>query len=93
MFVQTKYFYIHLAAIFEWMLSVNLEMFELSYVVEFSFFSSYMISNLLSKREEEKPLMLQMSWYEAATVRVEENEEGLNNTSVRTVTGPWLKEQ
>ncbi|XP_067466236.1 transmembrane protein 150A [Thunnus thynnus] len=61
LFAQDEYFYIHLSAIFEWMLSVNLELFELSYVVEFSFFSSFMLSNLLSKREEEKPLMIQMS--------------------------------
>ncbi|CAK6953207.1 transmembrane protein 150A [Scomber scombrus] len=61
LFVQTEYYYKHLAAIFEWMLSVNLELFELSFVVEFSVFSSFMISNLLSKREEEKPLMIQMS--------------------------------
>ncbi|XP_056252106.1 transmembrane protein 150A isoform X1 [Seriola aureovittata] len=61
LFAQKDYFYIHLSAIFEWMLSVNLELFELSYAVEFYFFSSFMISNLLSKREEEKPLMLTMS--------------------------------
>uniref|UniRef100_A0A8D0A2G4 Uncharacterized protein n=1 Tax=Sander lucioperca TaxID=283035 RepID=A0A8D0A2G4_SANLU len=61
--VQTidEYFYIHLSAIFEWMLSINLELFELSFAVEFCFFSSFMLSNLLSKREEEKPLMMTMS--------------------------------
>ncbi|KAF3842076.1 hypothetical protein F7725_024027, partial [Dissostichus mawsoni] len=58
--VQTidQYFYVHLSAIFEWMLSVNLELFELSFAVEFCFFSSFMISNLLTKREEEKPLII-----------------------------------
>uniref|UniRef100_A0A3P9J4B8 Si:dkey-228d14.5 n=1 Tax=Oryzias latipes TaxID=8090 RepID=A0A3P9J4B8_ORYLA len=61
LFVQEKYFYIHLSAVFEWMLSVNLELFELSYAMEFLFFSSFMISNLLSRREEEKPLILTMS--------------------------------
>lgn len=61
LFAQTQYFYLHLSAVFEWMLSVNLELFELSYAVEFIFFSSFMISNLLSKREEEKPLMMTMS--------------------------------
>ncbi|KAM3606650.1 uncharacterized protein V6R79_020526 [Siganus canaliculatus] len=58
LFAQNEYFYRHLSALFEWMLSVNLELFELSYAVEFCFFSSFMISNLLSKRDEEKPLML-----------------------------------
>uniref|UniRef100_UPI0037E908A7 transmembrane protein 150A n=1 Tax=Semicossyphus pulcher TaxID=241346 RepID=UPI0037E908A7 len=61
LFTQDEYFYIHLSALFEWMLSLNLELFELSYAVEFCFFSSYMISNLLTKREEEKPLMLTLS--------------------------------
>ncbi|XP_026211820.1 frag1/DRAM/Sfk1 family protein [Anabas testudineus] len=61
LFAQEDYFYVHLSAVFEWMLSVNLELFELSYAVEFCFFSSFMLSNLLSKREEEKPLMMTMS--------------------------------
>ncbi|XP_070697397.1 transmembrane protein 150A [Pempheris klunzingeri] len=61
LFAQEKYFYVHLSAIFEWMLSVNLELFELSFVVEFCFFSSFMLSNLLSKRDEEKPLMMTMT--------------------------------
>lgn len=61
LFAQDDYVYIHLSAVFEWMLSVNLELFELSFAVEFCFFSSYMISNLLSAREEEKPLMIRMS--------------------------------
>ncbi|XP_035461081.1 transmembrane protein 150A isoform X2 [Scophthalmus maximus] len=61
LFAQDRYFYIHLSAVFEWMLSVNLELFELSYVVEFCFFSSFMLSNLLNKREEEKPLIIKMS--------------------------------
>nr|XP_020457539.1 transmembrane protein 150A-like [Monopterus albus] len=58
LFPQNEYFYVHLSAIFEWILSINLELFELSYTVEFCFFSSFMISNLLDKREEEKPLMM-----------------------------------
>lgn len=61
LFAQDEYFYLHLSAVFEWMLSVNLELFELSYVAEFAFFSSFMISNLLSKRDEEKPLMMGLS--------------------------------
>ncbi|XP_028279046.1 transmembrane protein 150A [Parambassis ranga] len=61
LFVQGKYFYLHLSAIFEWSLSVNLQLFELSYAVEFYFFSSFMLSNLLGRREEEKPLIIQMS--------------------------------
>ncbi|KAK5610414.1 hypothetical protein CRENBAI_005122 [Crenichthys baileyi] len=59
--VTKEYFYNHLSAVFEWTLSVNLQMFELTYAVEFFFFSSFMLSNLLSKREEEKPLILTMS--------------------------------
>ncbi|XP_031695698.1 transmembrane protein 150A isoform X1 [Anarrhichthys ocellatus] len=61
LFAQNEYYYVHLSAIFEWMLSANLELFELSFVVEFWFFSSFMLSNLLSRREEEKPLMMTMS--------------------------------
>ncbi|XP_076022650.1 transmembrane protein 150A [Genypterus blacodes] len=61
LFTQDEYRYVHLSAVFEWMLSVNLEMFELSYAAEFYFFSSYMLANVLSRREEEKPLMLSMS--------------------------------
>ncbi|KAF6731425.1 Transmembrane protein 150A [Oryzias melastigma] len=61
LFPQEEYFYKHISAIFEWMLSVNLELFELSYITEFFFFSSFMISNLLGRREEEKPLILTMS--------------------------------
>ncbi|XP_056291093.1 transmembrane protein 150A [Pseudoliparis swirei] len=60
-FAQEEYYYVHLSAIFEWMLSFNLELFELSFVVEFWFFSSFMLSNLLNRREEEKPLMLTLS--------------------------------
>ncbi|XP_059215690.1 transmembrane protein 150A [Centropristis striata] len=61
LFAQEEYYYVHLSAIFEWMLSLNLELFELSFAVEFYFFGSYMISNLLNKREEEKHLMMSMS--------------------------------
>ncbi|XP_034463850.1 transmembrane protein 150A [Hippoglossus hippoglossus] len=60
LFPQNVYFYVHIAAIFEWMISANLELFELSYAVEFYFFSSFMVSNLLNKRGEEKPLMMTM---------------------------------
>ncbi|XP_028324467.1 transmembrane protein 150A isoform X2 [Gouania willdenowi] len=61
LYVQDDYIYSHLAAVFEWMLSFNLELFEISFAVEFAFFSSYMVSNLLNTREEEKPLMLRLS--------------------------------
>ncbi|XP_047459133.1 transmembrane protein 150A [Mugil cephalus] len=61
LFVQSGYFYSHLAAVFEWMLNVNLDLFELSYTVEFVYFSSYMVTNLLTKRDEEKPLMMTMT--------------------------------
>ncbi|XP_061646570.1 transmembrane protein 150A [Phyllopteryx taeniolatus] len=57
-FSHHDYYNVHLSAVFEWILSANLELFELSYVVEFSFFSSYMLSNLYSHREEERPFML-----------------------------------
>ncbi|XP_015238484.1 PREDICTED: transmembrane protein 150A-like [Cyprinodon variegatus] len=61
LFVQEEYFYHHLSAVFEWSLSVNIQMFELTYTAEFFFFSSFMVSNLLSQREEEKPLIISMS--------------------------------
>ncbi|XP_055358396.1 transmembrane protein 150A [Betta splendens] len=61
LFAQDQNFYVHLSAVFEWMLSINLELFELTYAMEFCFFSSFMLSNLLSRREEEKPLMMPMS--------------------------------
>ncbi|RXN24829.1 transmembrane protein 150A-like [Labeo rohita] len=57
-FIQESYFYKHIAAVFEWFLCVNLELYELSYTVEFYFFSSSMLSVLLSKKDEEKPLIL-----------------------------------
>lgn len=62
MYAQHHYQAMHLSAVFEWTLSANLELFELSYVVEFSFFYSWMLSNLLGKRQEQKPLILSMSW-------------------------------
>jgi len=61
LYAQASYSTMHLSAVFEWTLSLNLELFELSYVVEFSFFSSWMLSNLLGRREEQKPLILAMS--------------------------------
>ncbi|XP_066535374.1 transmembrane protein 150A [Hoplias malabaricus] len=57
-FVQKDYYYKHISAVFEWILSVNLEIFELSYAVEFCFFSSAMLSVILERRAEEKPLIL-----------------------------------
>lgn len=60
-FTQDSYPYMHLCAVFEWTLSANLELFELSYAVEFCFFSSFMLSNLLAQRGEEKPLMMALS--------------------------------
>lgn len=57
-FAQTDYFYRHISAVFEWTLSVNVELFELSFVVEFFFFSSSMLSTILGKRDEEKSLIL-----------------------------------
>ncbi|TNM99973.1 hypothetical protein fugu_013006 [Takifugu bimaculatus] len=48
-------------SVFEWMLSVNLQLFELSFAVEFCFFSSFMLANIFGKQEDEKPLMLTMS--------------------------------
>ncbi|KAG7265105.1 hypothetical protein CRUP_018233 [Coryphaenoides rupestris] len=61
LYTQASYSAMHLSAVFEWTLSLNLELFELSYVVEFSFFSSWMLSNLLGRREEQKALILAMS--------------------------------
>ncbi|CAB1312823.1 unnamed protein product, partial [Coregonus sp. 'balchen'] len=58
LFVQEEYKYKHLAAVFEWILSANLELFELSFAVEFCFFSSSMLSTLLGKKDEEKPILL-----------------------------------
>uniref|UniRef100_A0A671NNB2 Si:dkey-228d14.5 n=1 Tax=Sinocyclocheilus anshuiensis TaxID=1608454 RepID=A0A671NNB2_9TELE len=56
-FIQEDYFFRHISAVFEWFLCVNLELYELSYTVEFYFFSSSMLSVLLAKKEE-KPLIL-----------------------------------
>ncbi|ROK15792.1 Transmembrane protein 150A [Anabarilius grahami] len=58
LFIQEDYFYKHISAVFEWFLCVNLELYELSYSVEFYFFSSSMLSVLLAKKEEEKPLIM-----------------------------------
>lgn len=60
-FCQREAYYVHLSAVVEWMLSVNLELFELSYAMEFCFFSSFMLTNLLSKQNEEKALIMPMS--------------------------------
>lgn len=57
-FSQKDFYYRHISAIFEWTLSVNLELFELSYAVEFYFFSSAMLSVLLSNRDEENTIIL-----------------------------------
>ncbi|KAB5581816.1 hypothetical protein PHYPO_G00179980 [Pangasianodon hypophthalmus] len=57
-FSQKEFYYRHISAIFEWTLSMNLELFELSYAVEFYFFSSAMLSVLLSNRDEESTIIL-----------------------------------
>jgi len=57
-FIQEDYYYKHISAVFEWLLSVNLQLYELSYSAEFFFFSSSMLSVLLTKKEEEKCLIL-----------------------------------
>uniref|UniRef100_A0AAV2JQ35 CWH43-like N-terminal domain-containing protein n=1 Tax=Knipowitschia caucasica TaxID=637954 RepID=A0AAV2JQ35_KNICA len=59
--VQEQYLYSHVSAVFEWMLSVNLQLLEFSFAAEFYYFSSFMITNLLGKRDEQKPLMLTLS--------------------------------
>ncbi|KAL0964601.1 hypothetical protein UPYG_G00326300 [Umbra pygmaea] len=58
LFVQDDYMYKHMAAVFEWIMSINLELFELSFAAEFFFFSSSMLSSMLTKKEEEKPILL-----------------------------------
>ncbi|XP_046885069.1 transmembrane protein 150A [Hypomesus transpacificus] len=58
LFVQNDHMYTHLSAVCEWILSVNLEMFELSFAVEFYFFSSAMLATVLGRKDEEKPLIL-----------------------------------
>lgn len=60
-FSQDSYHYRHLCAVFEWTVTANLELFELSYAVEFCFFSSFMLSNILGQRGEEKPLMMTLT--------------------------------
>ncbi|KAI1894249.1 hypothetical protein AGOR_G00113870 [Albula goreensis] len=57
-FAQEDYVYKHLSAVFEWFLSVNMEFFELTFVVEFYSFSSSMLTVLLEKTDEEKSLIL-----------------------------------
>lgn len=59
--MQDEYFYVLLSAVFEWMLSVNLQLFELSFAVEFYFFSSFMLANIFGNQEDERPLMMTMS--------------------------------
>lgn len=61
LFVQADYIYLLLSAVFEWMLSVNLQLFQLSFAVEFCFFSSFMMANIFGTQEDEKPLMLTAS--------------------------------
>ncbi|XP_036402251.1 transmembrane protein 150A [Megalops cyprinoides] len=58
LFAQEEWMYKHMSAVFEWTLSVNLELFELSFVFEFYNFSSSMLSVLLEKKDEEKSLIL-----------------------------------
>ncbi|XP_006630641.2 transmembrane protein 150A [Lepisosteus oculatus] len=57
-FVQPEYNYKHMSAICEWTLSTNIQLFELTYVAEFYYFSSSMLSVLIHKRDEEKSLIL-----------------------------------
>ncbi|XP_064173086.1 transmembrane protein 150A [Anguilla rostrata] len=57
-FAKDEHFYNHLSAVFEWILSANMELFELSFVVEFYIFSSSMLSVLLEKKDEEKSFIL-----------------------------------
>ncbi|XP_053477018.1 transmembrane protein 150A isoform X2 [Ictalurus furcatus] len=57
-FTQKDFYYRHISAIFEWTLSLNLELFEFSYAVEFYFFSSAMLSVLLSNSDEENTIIL-----------------------------------
>ncbi|KAK1791583.1 hypothetical protein P4O66_013585, partial [Electrophorus voltai] len=57
-FVQKEDYYKHISAIFEWTLTMNLELFELSFALEFYSFSSSMLSVLLAVRDEDKPLIL-----------------------------------
>uniref|UniRef100_A0A4W4G3J6 CWH43-like N-terminal domain-containing protein n=2 Tax=Electrophorus electricus TaxID=8005 RepID=A0A4W4G3J6_ELEEL len=57
-FVQKEDYYKHISAIFEWTLTMNLELFELSFALEFYSFSSSMLSVLLEVRDEDKPLIL-----------------------------------
>ncbi|KAF7652397.1 hypothetical protein LDENG_00097410 [Lucifuga dentata] len=92
LFTQEDYSYVHLSAVFEWMLSVNLELFELSYTLEFCFFSSFMLTNLFSKREEEKPIMMRMSSCEAARVKGQE-QSGCIKACGKSMAGPWLDER
>ncbi|KAL4640658.1 transmembrane protein 150A-like [Arapaima gigas] len=57
-FAQESYYFHHLSAVFEWTLSINLELFELSFIFEFYNFSSSTLSILLEKKDEEKSLIL-----------------------------------
>ncbi|XP_048863392.1 transmembrane protein 150A [Brienomyrus brachyistius] len=57
-FAQEPYPLKHLSAVFEWILSMNLELFELSFVFEFYVFSSSMLSSLIYTKEEEKSLIM-----------------------------------
>ncbi|XP_018585490.1 transmembrane protein 150A [Scleropages formosus] len=57
-FAQESYFFQHFSAVFEWTISLNLELFELSFIFEFYTFSSSMLAVLLEKKDEEKSLIL-----------------------------------
>ncbi|XP_066548859.1 transmembrane protein 150A [Amia ocellicauda] len=57
-FLQTEHTYLHLAAIFEWILGTNLQFFILTYITEFSFFSTPMLALLIKTKDEEKSLIL-----------------------------------
>ncbi|XP_041117834.1 transmembrane protein 150A-like [Polyodon spathula] len=57
-FPQETYDYQHISAIFEWVLATNIQLFELSFVVEFYYFSTSMLSVLMTKDEEETSLIM-----------------------------------
>ncbi|XP_033886312.2 transmembrane protein 150A isoform X2 [Acipenser ruthenus] len=57
-FPQETYDYQHISAIFEWILATNVQLFELSFVVEFYYFSVSMLSVLMTKDEEETSLIM-----------------------------------
>ncbi|XP_028648924.1 transmembrane protein 150A isoform X1 [Erpetoichthys calabaricus] len=57
-FVQPSPYYLHLSAIFEWVLGTNMELFALTFAVEFYFFTDSTLWVLTKKHDEEKALIL-----------------------------------